>query len=395
MAMVAPLVIAKLFSPALFGNYSLAKMIVFFFTSLLISSTQAPFIVFANQERAKTGKINKSFSVQCIFFAFSIAAFLSLNLIFRKAIIAFAEISPTDLPFIWLAFIGLALKTFLCNLFMAMGQRLKNSIAELIFGSLTLSLVFVFYLTDTINLKTVFLIYFISAVFLVFILIWTIDFRQLVSFSIDREVLKDMFNFTKWVMLGATAVYFINWGNNLVLRFFAVSMGDIGTYNVGYQIFKGTVMLTFIVNTYFLPFVSEHIGNETKMRDYLFSKRPKIILMGLVVIGLFFAMAGYLFELVFSDVYEGSVVVLRILLVASVLMLYSIFYDPILHSLNRYRFTQTVNVLQVLLSLLLALLLVPLMGLVGAALATVFAYLFRAVTIEVYFRVKLKRLLKL
>ena len=41
----------------------------------------------------------------------------------------------------------------------------------------------------------------------------------------------------------------------------------------------------------------------------------------------------------------------------------------------------------------MALLLVPLMGLAGAAIATVLAYLLRAVTMEVYFRSKLKKLL--
>ena len=75
LGMIAPLVIAKFFSPELFGSYSLAKMIVFFFTTLLILSSQTPFIVFANQEKAKTGKINKAFSVQCVFLFLSLCLF--------------------------------------------------------------------------------------------------------------------------------------------------------------------------------------------------------------------------------------------------------------------------------------------------------------------------------
>jgi Na+-driven multidrug efflux pump len=89
------------------------------------------------------------------------------------------------------------------------------------------------------------------------------------------------------------------------------------------------------------------------------------------------------------------VLVLRVLLIAVVAISYSIFYDPILNVLKVYKFAQTVNLLQVLLNLLLDVLLVPAMGMLGAATATVLAYLCRAVTIEIYFRVKLKRMLGL
>ena len=59
LGMIAPLFIAAFFEPALFASYSLAKMIVFFFTALLVLSSQRPFIVYANQERAESGRINK------------------------------------------------------------------------------------------------------------------------------------------------------------------------------------------------------------------------------------------------------------------------------------------------------------------------------------------------
>ena len=62
LGMFAPLVVAKFFSSEeLFGSYSLAKMVAFFFCTLLIASSQTPFIVFANQEKAKTGKLTRAF----------------------------------------------------------------------------------------------------------------------------------------------------------------------------------------------------------------------------------------------------------------------------------------------------------------------------------------------
>jgi len=393
LGMIIPLVVAKFFSPDLFGSYSLARMIAFFFLALLISSSQVPFIIFANQEKARSGKINKTFTVQCAITAFGMCAFAVISLLLGKYLMAFARINRGDLLFVLLAFVGLALKTTLCNLFMALDQRVRNSIAELVFGSTSLAMILLLYHLDKVNLRSVFLIYFVSSVLLLVVFIRTVDFKLLLPFELDRKYLREILDFTKWVLIGATAVYFINWGDNLVLRYYK-SIDDIGVYNLGYQLFKGLVILISILGSYFLPLLSQNINDRTKVRQYLYSKRPRILALGAVGIVFAFLAAPYIFR-VYSDVYAESVLVLRVLLIASVAILYSTFYDPILNVLKMYKFAQTVNLLQVLLNLVLDVILVPSMGLLGAAVATTVAYFCRAVTIEIYFRVKLKKVLGL
>lgn len=394
LGMLAPLAIAKFVSEDLFGRYSLAKMVVFLFISVLVASAQAPFIVYATEEKEKTGKINRSFSVQCAFFTFSIIAFLSLNLILSKVVMTFAEVSPTDLIFISLAFIGIALNTFLGNVFMAVGQRIRNALTELVFGGLAMAMVLALCFTGNINLKTVFLTYFVSGLIVVILFVKTIDFKLLLPFEFEWGHFKKMFSFAKWVMLGSTATYFINWGDNIVLRFF-VPMSDIGEYNLGYSIFKGIAMLAFIINAYFLPFVSEHTEDVARMRNYLSNKRPKIFLVCLVGVVLTFLLAPGILKLLYGNTYQKSGATLRILLIGSVALFYTIFYYPVLNALKKYKFTQTISLFQVGLNLTLDIILVPLMGVLGAAVATAFAYCCWAVAVEVYFRVKIKKLLKL
>jgi len=393
LGMIAPLVVAKFFSEDLFGRYSLAKMVVFFFTSVLIASAQAPFIVYATQEREKTGRINRSFSVQCVFLVFSIIAFLSLNLIFSKALAAFVGIPPADLTFVSLAFIGIALKTFFSNLFMALGQRVKSSLAEVVFGSLALAIVLALCFTGNVNLRTAFFSYFVSGLLVAILSLATVDFKLLLPFDFSWGHFKYMFDFTKWVMLGSTAAYFVNWGDNIVLRSF-VSMGDIGEYNLGYQIFKGITMLAFVMNAYFLPFISERAEDSARMRNYLFNKRPKVFLVCLLGVVLVFLFAPTILKLFYGNTYQKSATILRVLLVGSVALFYTIFYYPVLNALKKYKFAQTVSLLQAVLNLALDLVLVPVMGLLGAAVATVFAYFCWAGAVEVYFRVKIRKLLK-
>jgi O-antigen/teichoic acid export membrane protein len=402
LGLAAPLVIGKSFADSvcseaaeeLFGSYTLAKMVVFLFATVLIASCQAPFIVFANQERGRTGKINKTFSVQLSFFILSFCIFCAVILPFNKYIARFAQIDCGDFVFLVLAFVGLALKSFSCNLLMGMGQRIKNSLAELVFGGTTLALVFMFYLTGYLSLRTAFLIYLVSGLLVALVFLKTVDFEQLRPLSIDKQVLKGMLGFTMWVMLGSTAVYLVNWGGPLVLRLFA-PLGDIGTYGLGYQIFKGITILTFAVNAYFLPFVSQHIEESPKMRTYLYNKRPKIFLLGVIFIGLLFVFVPFIFQLFYGDVYQGSITVVRLLLVGSALLFYSVFYETLVLAVKRYKFTQIIYVVQALLSLSLSLLLVPFLGVLGPALAAVISYFFRAAAMEVYFRTKLKKLLGL
>jgi O-antigen/teichoic acid export membrane protein len=340
LGMVVPLVIAKFFTEELFGSYSLANMVVFFFSTLLIASSQTPFIVYANQERIQTGKINKSFSVQCAFFVFSIAAFLFVVSVFGRQVRSLAEVSSVDLLFMTLGYVGIALKSFFCNLFLALGQRIKSALTELVFGVSALAFVLGLSLTGMINLRMVFLVYFVSATVVLAVFVRAIDFSQLLPFTFAFAHFKKMFDFAKWVMFGATVVYFINWVDNIVLKVFGASLADIGEYNLGYKVFKGVIMLTFVLNAYFLPFVSEHIENKVKMKEYLFKKRPKIFLLGSITIGLLFLMSPYVFKYVYGDAFQNSVAILRILLGASLLVLYGIFYSPILNVLKRYKFTQ-------------------------------------------------------
>jgi len=390
LGMIGPLLVARFFSEGLFGSFVLAKMIVFFFSTLLITSAQTPFIVYANQERARAGKINKSFSVQCVFLLFSIVVFLLTAVVFGRAIAAFAQISGVELFFVCAGFAGIAVKTFVCNLFMALGERTKNALVELVFGGCTLLFIVLFVLAGSINIKTVFLTYLMAALVVVAVFTGFTDRKLLVPFDFDRKHFRKMFDFTKWVMLGATAVYFINWADNIILRAFGVSLANIGEYGLGYQLFKGIVMLTFILNGYFLPFISEHIHNPVKIRDYLYNKRIKIFLLGLGFIVVLFVAVPYVFGFIYPDSYKSSVDIFGILLFGNVIVLYITFYLPIVNALKKYKFTQVCNVVHIVMKVLLSVALIPLFGLKGAAAATVISYLLLGIIYEIYFRVKLR-----
>lgn len=395
LGMIAPLVIAKFSSEAVFGRYSLARMIVFFFTSTLIASTQSPFVVYANQERERTGRISRSFTVQCLFFVVGLALYIVVNGLFAGPITAFADIATSELLLVAAAFFGMAIKAFLVNLFMALGQRVRGSLVELVYGVLVMTIVLILCAASSLTLGWVFLTYFLAGAGVMGLFAPLVSLKALLPLEFDRTHLKDMFDFAKWIVAGAAAVYFINWGDNFVLRGYGVPMAEIGTYNFAYQIFKGVLTVALALFAYFLPFISQHIDDPAVIRNYLFSKRPKILVLGLAGIGLLFIAAPSAIGVLYRDAYAGSFAALRVLLIGSAFMLYAVFYAPILNALKLYKVAQTVNILQVTINILLDLVLVPRLGYQGAAVATSIAYFCHAVILEAYFHLRLKQKLGL
>jgi len=372
-AFILPLAIAKILSPEGFGSYSLSMMIVFFFTSAFIASSQTPFIVYANEELKKTKKINKSFSVQLLFLLSSIIFFIILTFVFSSYIINFANISNLQLAFLFLAYLGIGLNSVIENLFLALNKRINHSLYSLAIGIVNVVLLLFFYFQNNLNLNTVFLIYFLSSIISALLFLHKIDITILFPFVFDKKLFREMFQWTKWQIMGLTAVYFINWGDNLVLRYF-VSMEEIGIYNLGYQIFKGLISLTFILNSYFLPFISQNIDNKERMRNYLYAKRPKIMLAGTLCIIFIYLIIPYAFNLIYGPVYDEAVTVLKILLIGLIFHLYLVFYIPLFNSAKMYKFIQIVNVIQVTMNICLNIIFVPEMGIKGAAIGTTIAY---------------------
>jgi O-antigen/teichoic acid export membrane protein len=385
--MAGPLFIGKFFAPGLFGSYSLSKLILFFFCAVLVSSTQTPFIVLASQEKKQTGKICKTFTIQSILLFIGIIIFVSAIIFCGNFLASFAQISVGSLWALAFAFFGFAMRNFVGSMLLAIDEKTRNAQMELIFGVVYLLGIFILYFSGKLNISTSFFLYFIAgAATTAFFL--TVNTKLFYPFSFNKTEFAETIKFTLWMIFGATSVYFINWGDNFVLKFF-VSIDDIGVYNLAYQFFKGISLLALIIRPYFLPFVSQNISNRQKMSEYLYQKRFKLLFLTFAGVVIIFMLAPLL-EKFYGHSYGQAIPVLRILLVATIVVSYSTFYDTIFFALKKYKFQQIVNFIQILLNLILDFILIPRFGIKGAGIATLLAYFSSAVIYEIYFSIKLK-----
>jgi len=382
---LAPLLIAKFLAPEVFGSYSLSLMIVYFFTALLIGSSQTPFIVYASEELQETNKINKTLTVRLVILAFSIGFFTLLSLLFINPLSQFAAITKTQYLFLFFAYVGMGIRYFFETIFLGLNKRLHHALYGIANGIISVILILVLYFYFTLSLENIFLVLLVAPLSAALIMLPKLEFDKLLPLSFDKALFKKMLGYTKWTMMGGTAVYFISWGDNLVLRYF-VSLGDIGTYNLGYQVFKGMVILIGVNKAYFLPFISHNINDASKIRRYLYNKRYKIFALGSVALVALMLLLPKVFIAIYGNEYKDAIPVILTLLVAAFFVLYRSFYMVLFDALKRYKFTQLSSVVFVTINLILDVIFVMHFGMIGAAIATTITYVASAITYEIYFR---------
>lgn len=392
--MAVPLVVAWIFSKEMYGRYSMSETLIFFFATLFITSGRTAVIVYANQEQTKTGAIGKTFSIQLLFFVAGAITFIILFIIFQTSLKTFTGGSSKDLIFLGLAFLGWAVKDFIVTVFFALNRRLQSAIAEIAFGGIALFALAISYWFGVINLKSVFLSYFIASLGTVAIGLKFINIKLLTPLSLDRHYLRLISIFSMWTLFGVMAAYFINWGGLTVMRNFT-SFAETGSYNLAFKFFKGFMALIYIIPAYFLPHISETINNTKSIESYLYHKRPRILALGMTGLAIAYFITPFLLELFYKEKFVDCIPIVRILLIGAAAFLYSSFFATLFTASKAYKFIQAAGVSQVVVNMVFNFALIPSMGMYGAAIATSASFLYLALISELFFRLSLKKKLLL
>jgi O-antigen/teichoic acid export membrane protein len=387
-----PLAIAKVFSPELFGQYSLALMIVMFFLVFLMTSSQTPFIISSSKEIASSKKMNKSFSVKLGFMFISIISFILILVLFNGLISRFTGLNYIEVFSLTFLFFGLLIKDFLYGFFLANDKKNKSAFVNFVYSLINIILIFSFWIFNILNIQTLFFSYFLSSIFIFLFFFRKSYFQLLFPLKFEKEIFLEIFHFTKWQIFGLTAVYLINWGDNIVLRTFT-TFEEIGIYNFGYAFFAGAIGIILLINAYFLPIMSKKEKDREFLEEYFNKIRIRVFFLGggvLLFLNFIFSLFIYLF---YNPEYLGSIIVLWILFPGLIFALYYTFYMPFLNVRKKYKILQIINIIQILLNLIFGFILVPLIGFLGAAISTVIGYLVKLLSLEYYFRKS--RILKL
>jgi len=387
-----PIFLAAFLTPEVLGIYSLGMMIVYLFNSITVLSSASPTVICGIEELTENKTIRRTTASRIIILLIACTTFIATIFLLQDQIISFTKLTRSQAYFLIMVFTGLTISSFIRCILISLNKRIVESIFQFTTSFISLTYIILIHFWGGITLERIFPIFLISPLISTGLLISKKEYQKFLPLSYSKDNFKKILNYTRWMILGGTAVYFLNWGDNIILRKFS-TMEDIGVYNLSYQFFKGMIMIFHIIAGYFLPFIAQNIDDKILIRNYLVNKRSKLFLSGILFAGCLFMVMPHFVEIAYKGQYQDSVLVFRILLAGGLCSLFSMFYDPIFTSLKKFHVIQSITAFAVIVNLTLDYILVSHIGFIGAAIATSFSYFLMTILKIIYFRKHCKPLI--
>lgn len=374
---------SNLLSTSEFGNYSLLLSLYAMTAVLYQAGMQNSLTKFylenenPSQRKIVFSTIFNSITILGLFLTF-------LSLVFSRGISSVILGTPQYSKLISIVFIALLVETlsyFSLHLLKTKEQVKKVVLFSCVsaFFNLIMNILFVYNLK--MSVEGIFLAQLFSSLILVILLLPSI--LPEIQISVDKDLLKKMFMFSLPFLIGGIFSSAVDVSDRFILNIFT-NKEEVGIYSLSYKI--AMLMNVFVISfrTAWIPralnvYKSE---NYSEIFGNMFKKLISVSLIILLTVTLF---APYLFQIKLLNVYilnknyESGLIILPYILLGYLFSGLAAFYSlfPFVSS-KSYYFLYS-DLIAFIVNLLLNFILIPVIGMIGAAVATTFAFIASAV----------------
>lgn len=369
-AFLAGILVARYLGPKNYGllNYSIGFASLFSFLTAIGSDIVISREIIKNNQTADK-IMSAGFVLKLIGGSFAFLSALSFSFIFNNSGLIHLLIAIYSLTFIVVSF--QVTGTFFQSKVMAK----KNVISQIIVTAVSL---LVKLIIIKLGLGIIYLTasYVLDAVLLAFLLIsaYLASERKVFKFDFDRALFYKILRYSWPLMLSAAASF-------LLLRIDQVIIGQmLGDVSVG--IYSAAVKLVEIF--YFIPTLICYslfpaLVNARQGSDLSFSKRLKSLYLFMFFGALFLAIflslfSGPIIALIFGQEYSAAAGILRIYAWSNIGMFLGTVMNYRLIAENKEKFIFLAQIILVVINVALNLILLPLFGMAGSAIATLISY---------------------
>jgi len=383
LAFVSISLIIRILGPENYGRFSLFLMVSQILVIILISWTSGAVIRFGREECVKEKKINKVFwsriliMIPCFLFGFLMV------LVFREQIINYLELPPWIIWLIIGYFLIYSLSEFLYSIFQATNRLKTLALIEVSeYSVLVLGLIFskIFISSTSFILVLVIGLYLLSKFLINFIFLFKLDFKIFFPVEIEKNVISRILTFSFPLIFSSVAAYVINWVDIAVIKKY-LEISQVGFYSLAYKM--GTFLQQFgvVLNIVFLPMIIGFLSRKRNDLIILYIKRlaPQIIFFWGIILFFIFILAQLLIPVIFGESFRNSIMPFLILVIGYYFNILSFLYNSILTTFELIKQMVVINIFAMLFNLGLDFLLVPQIGISGAAVATSIVFIFTGV----------------
>lgn len=356
-----------------FGIFSVALMFIGLITTFGFSWSSSSILYYGSREKAKTGSLNKTFWVRNIIIAVSLVVTTILFALFRHQINNYIGLDVSFLTLIWL-YVSVA-EDYLSQYFLAIKKQLMSSLLSITAKIIYLMMIFIF----SFDVKTLIILNIISHA-TVLLYIFGINKSDVGKFEFDKDWFKEVLNFSLWQLFGFSGLYLINFGDTAVIKHF-MTTEDVGIYNAAYKLFNAIASFAFVISSYYAGSVSQYFTNNDskKLKQFFYKERLLIFALSTVAHIVVMIFSKPIITTLYGERYVQSVVIFNILMIGSMFRYLTVFYMLYYNTNKKHKLQQIINIFQAILNVILDIIFIQLFGLIGPAIATTMAIIFKTI----------------
>lgn len=361
-----------------YGTLSLFLLVAQLFFLFGINWTCAAVIKYAKEEFVELGRVNGTFWARNALLIPSLVLSLAVVWLSRDLISSYIGLGPAAIWLLVLYLIGLTAAEYGQSFLQATGNLQFYSVTKLIQMLLLLSAFGLFFVLSSESGKIYQMIwaYVISVLLVSFIPLFKISYRLFSPAVFEKHRIKKIFIFSYPVIFGSVSTYVVNWIDIIVIKQYS-TLSDVGIYSLSYQGMTAVQQICMVIGVVTTPMMISFLvyGRKDLILRYLDRIVPQgVILWNFFVCTVTFG-SFYLIPLVFGFDFTQSCNPFALLMIGMGWNVLNSLYSPMITSYELIKQSMGIGVVMAVANFAGDMLMVPLFGINGAAMATAFSFL--------------------
>ena len=363
-----------------YGIISIVTAMISFLSVFYMLSLQSSISRFYYDYKDDSEKTNQLFGTILNFILLLSIALTLIFIIFKDYLIApFTK----GIPFYPYIFIGI-LVVFLNPVYLIFQTILQTkqesksyALNQFLFFIINLSLTVL--LVVFFNMKAKGVLYAILFTNIIFFAYSVIHFIPIIKTGINFGLLKVTLIYSLPLLPHSLSA----WSITLIDRFFInglVGTSNVGIYNVGFQIASIVGIISIAINQAFVPWFFDKMKNNSNSKNEII-KFAEFINLGICIVAFMISLfCSDILHLMVSENYRIGWKVVPFICFGSVLNnLYFFFVNPLFFNKSGTKYIPIITIISAVLGIILNIILIPLFGIIGSAIANLTSWLFTSI----------------
>lgn len=367
--------ITRILGPQLYGVIVLFTSLVRLGHSVGINWSGNAVIRFGKEEILREGHLRQTFSARLTILLLCLLVVLVIMTLFRKTACNYIGISENLFFLIPLMIVTYSISDFISFILRAIGLMKILSLTTIVRGCFLLAFaVMLWFALIPAQPVLVIVAEIVSYGILIAFSLFFIRYKSLLPLHFNWIQVSRILHYSWPLIFSFSIGYFLEWGDIFVIKYYATGK-EVGLYQTASVLFLHMSNFLMLFCTLFFPIVVR-LRTEKRydlIRIYLERLTPQITIVWVLLISSILIFSETVFGLIYGPEYRAVSLAFSFLLVGLGFVVLSVMATSVLEAFDFIKLVMIINLFSAILKLTGGILLVPRLGINGAAIATAFA----------------------